>query len=345
MQSPSSSPEGSHPDLPPTQDSPEGPAASAPDIHPPPEGTERVIDGRLRAYFGGYWIKVYPVPDDTLVEKQRLIFALTRRLFNHVEHGLYVPGVRLDEARRAYEHESDPEKKRIKGGMLAAALFNRAADMLTKLVELQSLGIEIGPGDPLMRRCGQHLQEALSLGRLVKHRSGEEGIDELWGEPFKAFAFPIREFYHSRYIKLSMMMRCIDDLVLTTVPTLEQCPGHLGVGPMISALGEAAKEYAQSLRSDTDVFDTWSALAVAKEHLDAHRAQLPKRAPTAERNLALESEHLIKDVAQLLFYMARARVPMPKSAAEIGDRNRALSERIGTPTYPMSTGAAVLAQR
>ncbi|MGC4093589.1 MAG: hypothetical protein QM756_37965 [Polyangiaceae bacterium] len=38
---------------------------------------------------------------------------------------------------------------------------------------------------------------------MVLHRSGEEGIDELWGEPFKAFAFPIEEFYKSRYIKIA----------------------------------------------------------------------------------------------------------------------------------------------
>ncbi len=45
-----------------------------------------------------------------------------------------------------------------------------------------------------MRQCGEHLQESLALGKMVLHRSGEEGIDELWGEPFKAFAFPIEEF-------------------------------------------------------------------------------------------------------------------------------------------------------
>src|SRR6476661_4205965 len=71
----------------------------------PAEGTERVIDGRLRTFYGGYWLKAYPIPEDTLVEKQRLIAALTRRLFNHVEHGLYVPGVRLEEARSAYANE------------------------------------------------------------------------------------------------------------------------------------------------------------------------------------------------------------------------------------------------
>src|SRR5438552_6371032 len=104
------------------------------------DGTERTIEGRLRVFYDGYWIKAYPIPSDTLLEKRRLIEVLTRRLFNHVEHGLYVPGSRLEEARRAFDAETDPARKRVKGGMLAAALFNRATDILTKLVELQALG-------------------------------------------------------------------------------------------------------------------------------------------------------------------------------------------------------------
>src|SRR5688500_2902565 len=192
------------------------------------EGTERWFDGRLRVFYDGHWIKWYPMPSDTLQEKRRLIEVLARRLFNHVEHGLYVPGVRLSEARRAYELESDPARKRVKGGMLAAALFNRATDILTKLVELQSGGIGTSPSDPLMRRCGEHLQEALALGRMVLHRSGEEGIDELWGEPFKAFAFPIPEFYKTRYVKVAMAMRCVDRIVGEAAPALERFPGFRG---------------------------------------------------------------------------------------------------------------------
>ena len=174
------------------------------------EGAKRAIDGHWCVFYGGYWIKAYDAPADTLLAKKGLIQALTRRLFNHVEHGLNIPGTRLDEARRAFDAETDPPKKRVKGAMLAGALFNRATDVITKAVELQALGIEIRAHDALMRQCGDHLQEALALGRLVLHRSGEEGIDELWGEPFKAFVFPIEDFYRSRYIKIAATMRQID---------------------------------------------------------------------------------------------------------------------------------------
>ena len=205
---------------------------------PIPDGTERIIDGRCRVYFDGYWIKAYPMPSDTLQEKRRLIDVLARRLFNHVEHGLYVPGARLSEARRAFEMEDDPERRRVKGGMLAASLFNRATDILAKLVELQALGVEIAASGPLMRTCGEHLKEALELGRLVLHRSGEEGIDELWGEPFKVFAFPVQEFYRSRYLKVAMAMRCIDEL------STELSRASLGV-----RLSPASTHSSRSLRS------------------------------------------------------------------------------------------------
>src|SRR5690554_4073084 len=166
------------------------------------DGTERVIDGVRRVYYDGYWIKAYDPPADSLKEKRRLIEALTRRLFNHVEHGINVPGDRLDEARAAYDAESVPERKRVKGAMLAGALFNRAADNFTKLVVLQARGEDVSQ-HALMRECGRCLQEALSLGRMVLHRSGDEGIDELWGEPFRAFSIPIEAFYQSRYIKIA----------------------------------------------------------------------------------------------------------------------------------------------
>jgi hypothetical protein len=116
----------------------------------------------------------------------------------------------------------------VKGAMLAGALFNRAADIFTKLVELQSVGIEIQSDNALMRECGRCLQEALGLGRLVLHRSGEEGIDELWGEPFKAFSIPLEDFYESRYVKIALTLRDIDLIADAMVDTSTRCPvsGH-----------------------------------------------------------------------------------------------------------------------
>jgi len=129
-----------------------------------PLGEKREIDGQVRVFYYGYWIKTYPVPDDTLQAKKRLIEALTRRLFNHTEHGLNIPGTRLNEARAAYNGEADPELRRVKGAMLAGALFNRATDIFTKLVDLQAAGVDFQRTKALMRECGDCLQEALQTG-------------------------------------------------------------------------------------------------------------------------------------------------------------------------------------
>ena len=161
-------------------------------------GFRKKINGVIKVHYDGYWIKCYDLPQNSLSAKKSLIQSLTRRLFNHMEHGINIPGRLLEDVRAAYEAEQDPSKKRVKGAMLAGTLFNRAADIFTHLVELEDCGIDIGPENDLMHTCGLCLREALEFGKLVKHRNGDEGIDELWGEPFKAFTISIEEFYESR---------------------------------------------------------------------------------------------------------------------------------------------------
>lgn len=288
--------------------------------HEIPSGTERVIDGRLRVYYDGYWIKAYEVPADTLLAKRKLIEALTRRLFNHVEHGLNVPGTRLDEARRAYESETDPPRRRVKGAMLAGAMFNRACDIFTKLVELQALGVDVQPDNALMRECGRHLQEALALGKMVMHRSGDEGIDELWGEPFKAFCFPIEEFYRSRYLKIAQTMRAIDSISSDLIATFDAQPAFTGLAPLIEAFAIAAKAKCETLRTDADIFEIWTSFAVSSEQLLAFEPHpLPPVDAFQQRAIALGLE-LINRAHTLIFSITRARVPMPKSTEEFAAR-------------------------
>jgi hypothetical protein len=121
---------------------------------PVADGTSRTIDGEERIYHEGYWIKMYPVPEDTLEAKRKLIEALSRRRFNHTEPGLNIPGCRLDERRGAFQAETDPGRKRVKGAMYAGALFNRATDIFKRLVDLHSTGVEISPDNDLMRSAG-----------------------------------------------------------------------------------------------------------------------------------------------------------------------------------------------
>jgi hypothetical protein len=290
-------------------------------------GTQRTIDGRRRVYYDGYWIKAYDVPADTLTAKKRLIEALTRRLFNHVEHGVNIPGTRLEEARRAFEAESEPRRKRVKGAMLAGALFNRAADVFTKVVEVQTLGIEIRSDNALMRECGECLQQALELGRMVLHRSGEEGIDELWGEPFKAFAFPIEEFYKSRYVKIAQTMRTIDLIEAELLATFGRMSAFSGVEPLIRECVAAAKLKCETLHTDPDIFEAWAALVVAAEKLCAFAPQATRSTSLSGQLRITQGLQLIAMGKELIFHMTRARVPMPKSTQEYLDRLQHYRER------------------
>lgn len=293
-------------------------------------GTERTIDGRLRVYYDGYWIKAYSVPADTLLEKRRLIAGLTSRLFKHVEHGLNVPGERLDEARRAYDLESDPDRRRVKGGMLAGALFNRAGDIFQKLVELQQIGVVVKSDNALMRECGRHLTEALELGKMVRHRSGDEGIDELWGEPFKAFAYPIEEFYKSRYVKIALTMRAIDRIAAALEATFGGLPAFSGLTPLVNAFAQAAKTKCETLRTDDDVFETWTSFVVAGERLLGYGTRFEE---ARDDDLVQMGWSLVVRAKHLLADMARARVPMPKSTAHLGEALAHYAVRVGgSPT-------------
>jgi len=309
------------------------------------QGEARMFEGQLRVYYDGYWIKAYEVPADTLLAKKRLIDALTRRLFNHVEHGLNVPGTRLAEARSAFLAETEQAKKRVKGGMLAGALFNRAADIFTKLVELQACGVEIQPDNALMRQCGEHLQESLALGKMVLHRSGEEGIDELWGEPFKAFAFPIEEFYRSRYQKIALTMRALDAVGDALRSTIAGLPAFACLLPVVDEFVHAAKLKSETLRTDPDVFEVWSSFVVASETLCGFQPSLV--GGNGDAALCAQFSEILRAGATLVASMARARVPMPKSTQAFVERCESLrqaakSKRDPTPRPGALTSPARL---
>ncbi len=276
-------------------------------------GLRKVINGKIKVYYDGYWIKCYEAPVDNLSAKKSLIQSLTRRLFNHMEHGINIPGKLLDDVRSSYEAEQDPRKKRVKGAMLAGALFNRAADIFTHLVDLEACGVEILPDNDLMHTCGLCLQEALEFGKLVKHRNGDEGIDELWGEPFKAFIMSVDDFYESRYIKIAMTMKNIEQVSAYMIKCIKNDPRFSGLNPFILEYAHAAHRKCETLRTDDDIFDVWTDFVVAGEDITGY---------TEKHNTPIESislldsimvKHILKEGVRLIAFITRARTPMSKS--------------------------------
>ena len=276
-------------------------------------GSRREINSVTNVYYEGYWIKYYEPPVDNLSAKKSLIHSLTRRLFNHMEHGINIPGKLLNTIRAAYEAEQDPRKKRVKGAMLAGALFNRAADIFTHLVDLEASGVEILPENDLMHTCGLCLREALEFGKLVKHRNGDEGIDELWGEPFKAFIMSIDDFYKSRYIKIAMTMKNIDQAAAYMAACIKSDPRFPGLDLLILDYAKFARRKCETLRTDDDIFDVWSNFVVAGE-------EVTNFIPEDDASLAddvlidiIDIKYMLKAGVRLIAFITRARTPMPKS--------------------------------
>jgi len=279
----------------------------------PADGDRRVTDDIEYIYCDGYWIRYYAPLEDTLANRKRLIDSLTKRAFHHTEAGINTPGSSLELAREAYQRETEPEQKRINAAMLAGALFNRATDLFTAIVDLGELGVQVSHNNELMRQCSDCFQEALTLGQQVKHHSGCEGIDEVWGEPFKAFTMPVADFYQSRFIKIAQGMREIDQVTACMIEEFCSREMFAGLEALTLDYATAAKHAAETMKKDPIIFQVWPKFVALGEKLDEFRPGLPEGADQMLRMRIAYGRALIQEGRRLISYIASARVPMPKS--------------------------------
>jgi hypothetical protein len=276
----------------------------------PENRTVRKINGKQEVYYDGCWIRWYEPPEDNLSEKMALIDSLTRRAFHHTEAGINTPGDKLDLARSSYEEAKNSECKRVNGAMLAGALFNRATDIFTSVVELEKKGVQVSQQNELMRVCEDCLHEALELGRLVRHFSGEEGVDELWGEPFKAFTLPMKAFFESRYIKVAQTFRDIDQIVAELSNIYIASNDLSGLVELFNDLARTGKQEAETMRSDPVTFQVWPQYVAAKQAIENYRpASMELANGKMLRNLedGLRLAHRGKEIID---YIVGVRVPM-----------------------------------
>jgi len=282
--------------------------------HEPANGDRRSVDTIEYVFYDGYWIRYYAPLQDSLANRKRLIDSLTRRAFHHTEAGINTPGKSLDLAREAYESETDPERKRVNAAMLAGALFNRATDLFTSIVDLGDLGVQVSHNNELMRECSDCFQEALALGRQVKHHSGCEGIDEVWGEPFKAFTMPVEDFYKSRFIKIAQSMRDIDMIADCMIEVFCSRALFAEIKDLMVDYATAARQTAETMKKDPVIFQVWPNFVALGEQLDAFKPELPDDAAQMLRMRVAYGRDLIQEGRRLISYIASARVPMPKSS-------------------------------
>ncbi len=278
-------------------------------------GTISKTDGVAHIFYDDYWIRYYPPPQETLTEKKKLLDALTRRTFHHTEPGINTPGEKLDEVRAAYENESNPDRKRVNAAMLAGALFNRATDIFTAIVDLEESGIKITKDDDFMRQCSSCFSEALSLSGNVKHHSGEEGVDELWGEPVKVFTMSIADYYCSRYRKIAQAMREIDRVGETIQATLCCLQWFSQAKPLVEDFIGIAKYECEILRSDPNYLAIWPEFIADGEKILDFRATIPENANNKLERHIKRGTILLRSGKDLMTWIANVRVPMPVSTA------------------------------
>ena len=283
-------------------------------------GTKKNIAGKPCIYYDGYWIRRYEIVSDDYATKKKMIDQLTRRVFHHAEAGINTPGIRADEIRCLYEQETDPARKRVKGAMLAGSLLNRGADIMTAIVDLQESGVKIEPGNQLLRECGKCFMEALQLEENIKLSGGGEGLDELWGEPFKVFSLFIEEYYESRYIKVALTMFEIDKITRKLTGIVKKYPALGEAIPKIRELGEAAKLACETIRSDPVIFEVWPRHVAACEALENFIEAYLAEHETENGNGVKKVMDLIRDGWGLLKRLATVRVPMPMSTNKFIDK-------------------------
>jgi hypothetical protein len=286
-------------------------------------GTTREIEGKPCVYYDGYWIRSYHLNEDSYADKKQMIDQLTRRVFHHVEQGINTPSNRLDEIRAIYEAEDIPARKRVKGAMLAGSLLNRGRHILTVIVELEEAGVRIESSNELVRECGRCFMEALDLGKNIKLGDGGEGIDELWGEPFKVFTMPIDEFFKSRYIKIAQTMFEIDQVADATHSVICQFTKFDHIKVKLSELAETTKLACETIRNDPVIFDVWPRYIAAKETYEDCMSGLAAQRHEDVYSVSLDACdacRLIKEGGELLVKLATLRVPIPNSVKDFNQR-------------------------
>lgn len=289
-------------------------------------GTIRDFDGQNRVHFDGYWIRYYDVPN-TLAYKKDLIDSLARRVFHHAEPGINTPGNRLNEVRAAYEQEPDPAKKRVRAAMLAGALLNRGTDILTHMVELEQIGVNVRPDNELLKECGRCFMGALEYGRYIRPITGKEGLDELWGEPFKAFTMSVEKFHETRYLKIAMAMQAVDQICDRLMSMFQPLAMFSPLLPMLRELADSAKLSTETMRSDVEIIDVWPRFVAALDCLNAFELEIPEGADRREYTLARRGLELIREGGALMAHLANLRVPMPRTTREFLERCDAFAER------------------
>ena len=121
-------------------------------------------------------------------------------------------------------------------------------------------------------------------------------------------------------MKIAQTMREIDLIGAAMIANFTRIPVFVKIDGPINDFVNAAKIKAENLRTDPDIFDVWAQLVTAAERLANFTPQRQVlRSEVPEHNIS-DGLQLVRSGRDLIFYIARARTPMPKSTREYIER-------------------------
>ena len=160
-----------------------------------------------------------------------------------------------------------PSRKRVLAAMLAGSLLNRGSDILTKVVELEQIGVTVKSNNELLRECGRCFMGALEYGKYIRPLHGNEELDELWGEPFKAFTMPVDQFLETRYLKMAHTMTDMDIITEAMMDLFHNLDMFPNIPVMIEELSISTKLVIETQKSDEDIINVWPRMVGAADQL------------------------------------------------------------------------------
>ena len=129
-------------------------------------------------------------------------------------------------------------------------------------------------------------------------------------------------------------MRDIDRIAEAMIANFAHIRAFAQIEAPIRDFAQAARIKAETLRTDPDTFDVWARLVTAGERL-ANFTPLPAANPVdAPAHSLSDGLQLIRTGRDLVFYIARARTPMPKSTCDYIERCETYLATGWAPTVP-----------
>jgi hypothetical protein len=98
------------------------------------------------------------------------------------------------------------------------------------------------------------------------------------------------------------------------------CAAFAGIDTCVAELAAAAKVKTETLRTDPDLFEVWTTFVAAAERLAFFEPWLAADASARAKQEVSDALQLVREGKDLITYVTRARVPMPKSTREFIER-------------------------